>query len=231
MTNILDHFENSMRNKFCPANPDEYFALRLASRLGEPKAASHYAILASQHSQERLISVFGKTMKCGRRHERPGQVFHDYLQANGSNGNGGIQHPRLIAVRVERRTVAVAVFAGTHLEGRRVLQLSSNPIRAEASAASFVRAVLSESDCESAAIETAPGDADVLRAILHRAVVSRIRASGIPLWEISKMTLLTAFGHPPLRSRGDLRQIILTIWPLPNIKRSEICALDAFALG
>jgi hypothetical protein len=229
MTQILDQIAESRRNPFRPASPDDYFALRLAHRLGEPEAAAHYALLASQYPQEKLIAAFRKAT-CGEPRAKAGRTFHEYLRPD-RNGNGGLPRPRLLALRVERRTIAVAVFAGTHLEGRRVLQLSSNPARAESSAASFIRSVLSQADCKSVAIETAPDQTDILRSVLHRAIVAQIRATSISLWEISKKTLLGALGYPPLRSRRELRDAALSIWPLPNLKRTQMCALDAFALG
>ena len=134
-------------------------------------------------------------------------------------------------MQVERRTIAVAVFIGTHLEGRRVLQVSSNSARAESSAAGFIRSMLSESGCEFAAIEPAPSEEDILRSILHRAVVTQLRANQISVWEVSKKTVFQAFGYPALRSRREVRERILAIWPLPNLKRAQMCALDAFALG
>jgi len=82
-----------------------------------------------------------------------------------------------------------------------------------------------------AAIETAPAQEDTLRSTLHYTMVSQIRASNTPLWEISKETLLSALTHPPLQNRGDLRNLMRSIWTLPNLKQSELCALDAFALG
>jgi hypothetical protein len=229
MTRILDYIAGSLRNRFHPASPDEYFALRLAARLREPEAAAHYAVLASQHPQGKLVFAFHRATDCEKPGVTPGQLFHKYL--SGGNGCESLPRPRLVAFRAERRTIAVAVFTGTHLEGRRVRQLSSNPRRAESSAVGFVRAVLAEADCTSAAIETAPAQEDILRSSLHRAIVAEVRTAGISLWEISKNTLLSAFSHPRLKSRRELRDAVLSIWPLPDLKQSETCALDAFALG
>jgi hypothetical protein len=229
MTQILDRIADSLHGEFRPASPDDYLALRLAARLGDPGAAAHYTVLISQYSLERLVYAFHKAMECRQRRDQAGRLFHDYLLRN--SGGGDISHPRLVAVRVERRTIAIAVFAGTHLEGRRVLHLCSKPNRAEDSASGFIRSVLSDSDCSSVVIEPQPSQQDIQRSILHRAVVAQIRASNISMWEISKSTLLGAFAHPPLRTRGELRDIMVAIWPVPRFKRSEISALDAFALG
>ena len=228
MTQILDRIAQSRRSTFRAASPNDYFALRLATRLGEPAAAAHYAELVSQYPQETLIRAFNKAMDAAVSSGNPGHLFHDHLLRNGSNGY--VPNVRLVAVRVERRTIAAASFTGTHLDGQRVLHLSSNTHRAEISTASFIRSVLSESDCSSVGIETAPHKQDSLRFLLHQTIVSQIRETAISLWEISKTTLLEAFAYPPLRTRTELRELIRTIWP-PGSKRSENCALDAIALG
>jgi hypothetical protein len=228
MTNILNQVARSLHSRFHPSSPDEYFALRLAHRLGEPQAAAHYAVLASQYSQSKLLCAYRRaiTDKSGK---PPARVFHDYLSADGTNGGNGIAHPRLLAARIERRAVAVAVFSGIHLEGRRVLQLSSDPDRAEESATAFMRDVLCENNCPSAAIESVPGD--VRRAVLHGAIIEQCRASEISVWEISKEAVFAALAHPPLKTRGEVRDLMLRIWPMAALKQSQVCALDAFALG
>jgi hypothetical protein len=201
----------------------------MAQLLGEPEAAAHYLTLASQYSQSRLLCAYRRATSAVQRRNEPARAFHDYLSANGTNGSSSVPHPRLLAVRVERRAVAVAVFSGVHLEGRRVLQLSSDAARAEASTAGFLRAVLSENDCPSAAIESISGD--VRRAVLHAAIMDHCRASGTSVWEVSGRIVREALCHPPLKSRAELRDLMLHMWPVQDLKQSQMCALDAFALG
>jgi hypothetical protein len=227
-TGILNQLAKSRRSSFHPSSPDEYFALRLAHRLGEPEAAAHYAVLASQYSQTKLLCACRRAMAAGYG-SRPAKIFHDYLSANRTNGGNGVSHPRLMAVRIERRALAVAVFSGIHLEGRRVLQLSSNPSRAESSTAGFIREMLSENNCPSVAIESVPDD--IRRAVLHGAIVQQCRANEISVWEISKQSVFDALAHPPLKTRSEVRDLMLRIWPMAALKQSQVCALDAFALG
>jgi len=229
MTQILDHIGKSLHGEFQPTNPDDYFALRLATRLGEPEAAAHYVVLASQYSQEKLICAFRHATGCPKPGIRPSRAFHEFLAKQ--EGSDKLSRPRFMAVRVERRAVAVAVFAGTHLEGRRVLQLSSKAERAETSAAYFIRSVLREADCKLTGIEPAPAQDEILRAIVHRTVVAQIRNANLSLWEISTKTLFSALSHPPCQSRQQLRDIMLAIWRFPNLKETQLCALDAMALG
>jgi hypothetical protein len=229
LTNILNQFAKGRQRQFAPSSPEEYFALRLACLLGEPEAAGHYATLASQYDQSKLLSAYRRATSASSRRDLPARVFHDHLAAIGTNGGNTSPHPRLLAVRVERRAVAVAVFSGVHLEGRRVLQLSSDAARAEASTAGFIRAVLSENDCPSAAIESVSGD--VRRAVLRAAIMDHCRANGISVWEVSGRIVLEALSHPPLKSRAELRDLMLRMWPVQGLKQSQLCALDAVALG
>jgi|SRR5579872_4846210 len=229
MTHILNQVARNFHSQFRPSNPDEYFALRLASLLGEPEAAPHYAMLASQYSLPKLLCAYRRAVTTAQKGQRPAQVFHNYLSANGARGGNGVPHPRLMAVRIERRAVAVAVFSGLHLEGRRVLQLSSDSTRAEESSSSFIREVLSENDCPSAAVESISGD--VRRAILYAAILKQCRTKGISVWEISGRIVLETLAHPPLKSRNELRDLMLQMWPVQGLKQSQMCALDAFALG
>jgi hypothetical protein len=229
VTNILNQIARGRQSRFAPASPDEYFALRLAGLLSEPEASGHYVTLASQYPQSRLLCAYRRAVSAGGHGEPSAQVFHEYLAASGASGSNAVPRPRLLAVRVERRAIAVAVFSGIHLEGRRVLQLSSDPARAEASAAGFIRAVLSENECPSAAIESVSGD--IRRAILHAAVLDHCRSNGTAVWEVSGKVVLEALSHPPLRSRGELRDLMMRMWPLQGLSQSQMCALDAFALG
>jgi hypothetical protein len=229
MTQILDQIAKSRQGEFQPASPDGYFALRLAARLGEPEAAAHYAVLASQYSQENLVHAFRLAISSPNPNVNLSRRFHDSLARK--NGSEILSRPRLLAFRVERRAIAIASFLGTHLEGRRVLQLSSNPQRAESSVIYFVRSVLREADCKFTAVEHAPAREDVLRAGLHRAVVAQIRVANLSLWETPTKMLFSSLSHPPCKTRQQLRDVTFSIWRLSALKDSQLCALDAMALG
>jgi hypothetical protein len=94
-----------------------------------------------------------------------------------------------------------------------------------------MRSVLRDADCKLTAIEPAPAQEEILRATIHRTVVAQIRNADLSLWEISLKTLLSALSHPPCQTRQQLRDIMLSVWRLPNLKEAHTCALDAMALG
>src|SRR5581483_3770937 len=131
MTNILKQVEMSRHSRFLPTSPDEYFALRLATALGEPSAARHYAMLASQYPQHKLLQAYQHALSSPAKNENAARQFHDYLQLLTPSGYDSVPRPRLMAVRVERRCVAIAVFAGTHLEGFRLRHLGSDRLAAD----------------------------------------------------------------------------------------------------
>ena len=73
---------------------------------------------------------------------------------------------------------------------------------------------------------------EIRRAVLNKAVIDMLRASGLPIWEVSKRDLLHAFGHPPLLSRVDLRQAASTmLWSMFNTGAPHCQELDAAAVG
>jgi hypothetical protein len=229
MTNILGRFASSLQSRFEPSSPDEYFALRLARGLGEPAAAPHFVLLASRYSQHQVLCAYQRALTAGRAGQNPGRVFHEGLQSLSPGSGNGSFRAQLLAVRVERRTIAVALFVGLHLEGHRVLQLSSNSRRAEASTAGFVRSVLTEHECQSAAIEGI--DNGNQRSLLYRAVIAQCGDAGVSVWKIPREAVLESLAYPPLKSRAEVRKLMLRLWPIPGFKSSEVFALDAFALG
>src|SRR5947208_16063332 len=108
MTLILDHVASRSRGDFRPSNPDEFFALRLATRLGAPQTSWHLALLASEHGVEKLIAVFHRTMALALPREDLVRRFHKEL----THSRNGARSPygKLVGIRVERRCVGTAIF-------------------------------------------------------------------------------------------------------------------------
>ena len=233
MTPILDRVAASMSGAFRPSNPDEFFALRLSAKLGEPQTASHFAMLVSQHGQDKLIANFNKTIAHTNPGEDLGRKFLAGLAANGRSSfhAAAPRLARLAAIRIERRSVAAAIFNGTNLIGLRVRQLSSKPPKADASAPAFIRLLVREFHFESAAIETVPLHQEIRRVALAQVVLDQLRIEGISIWDVSKKHVIEAFAHPPFKTRGEVREVVARMWPQLAPKRGEICALDAVALG
>lgn len=230
MTNILSHIEKSLHSNFYPASADDYFALRLARGLGEPQAAPHYCVLASRYSQDKLLYAYRYAVAAGAEGRIPARVFHEHLASLSIGGaSDSLPRPRLLAMRIERRTIGIAVFAGSHLEGFRVRHLASGRTAAQSATAVFVRSSLYENDCRAIAFEAVSGD--VRRSELNQTVFKVCRDGSISVWELSGKPAMDALSHPAPKSRDEIRKQMLNIWPLPDLKSSEECVLDAFALG
>ena len=227
MTSILESVAKSHLSDFRPLSVDDYFVLRLAKALGEPAAAPHYAVLASQQPQSVLLCAYRKAMNTNPDHPAP--AFHEILEALNGHGNRPLPRPRIMAIRIERRAVAMALFGGTQLEGWRVRQLPSDSKRAEDSCVGFVTAVLDEHHCEGVVLESISGDA--ARVKLHDSAVAECRALGISVTEIPKQTVIESFAHPAPTTRHEIREIVSQIWLVPNLKGGRDFILDAAALG
>lgn len=138
--------------------------------------------------------------------------------------------PVLMAVRVERRTVAAAVLSGTHLDYADARQLSSMREKAIASAVGFINWMLARFPAESAILETVQQDHEQ-REVLQRAICGELRERILPIWEMPKATLLESCAHPQLRSREEVRSIATSIWPVLAGSHAKVFIQDAAILG
>jgi hypothetical protein len=228
MSHILDRFATS--SHFSPQTAREFFALQLARKLGDEPTARHYAMLTDVHGEERLLAVFRRALRdCAEQREIAAR-FHVELEGSARNGH---QTPvvRLAAFRIERRSIAVAVFLGEHLDYTQVRHLSSTRDKAGGSAVVFVRWILQGFRIQSTALETIPNGHEIQRAALAEAVRDVFRDAGLPVWEVAKQDLFAAFGFPPLRSRRELREVVACIWPVLDGGTGAPMILDAVALG
>jgi len=221
---ILDRIAATY-GRFTPKTPDEFFALRLALRLDDEKAASHYASLLTQRGRDALLVAYGRAKKRGTGGNLA-RRFHDEL--SGTNGQHLGSSGNLLALKIERRTVAAAGFCGTRLEFTDSRELSSVASKAIASASGFLDWVCQVFESDSVALEP-DVTGEVRRAALHKAIVAIIRERGFSIRETPKAELIEAFAVPVPRTRRELREIIGSIWPILDPDRFGI--LDAAALG
>lgn len=232
MTDILDHVTvKRPPASFRPTTARELFVLRLAQKLGEPAATQHYAELASEYNDEILLLAYRKTLNKGHPPHDLGRAFHVEL-ASARKQDERSQTDRLLAIKVERRCIAVAVFVGIRLDFHGMRTLGAQPEKADSSAIGFLRWVMSSFDVESATMERMTNGDEIRRAVLNHAVINTLRDSGLPIWEVSKRDLLDGYGHPPLGSRLDLRQSAQRIlWSMFNTDTPHCQELDAAAVG
>jgi hypothetical protein len=229
---ILDRLAGErLRNHFRPATARELFILRLAQKLGEPFATEHYIALATEHSDETLLLAFRRTFSQTHPPRDLGRQFHAELAAAREQHNHS-KTGRLLAIKVERRSVAVAVFVDSTLDFHDVRQLSSQADKAETTAIGFLNWVIGSFDIQSVALERMTNSSQIRRALLNEAILGILRNAAIPVWEVDKRNLLEAYGHPPLRSRVELRQAVKAIlWSMFNSDKPNNQEIDAAALG
>lgn len=228
MPSILDRFQRPSAG-FVPTTHQDVFALRLAQKLGDSPAAAHYALLASEYPEGQLLHAYRRTIRHARGGDL-GRLFHVELERVAANGNGS-GNTSLIAIRVERRAVAAAVFHSTHLEYTDSRQLSSAREKALASAVAFIDWMLTRFPVESAAIETIPNGSEIQRGVLRNAICQAFRERLLPIWEVPKAALLEGCGHPALRSRLQLRGVATSIWPILCGTHAKLFIQDAAILG
>jgi hypothetical protein len=137
---------------------------------------------------------------------------------------------KLVAIRVQRRSLSIAVFAGTHLEHAEVYNLSSNNRKAEESTIGYGRRLINDFGISAASMEWAR-NGDLRKTILTDMLVESFRDSGIQVFQADKQELFEAFGMPPLGTRKELGSVVITIWPSLNTPGFSSSVFDAAALG
>ncbi len=228
MTSILDKFQR-LASGFTAQSPQDLFALRLAQKLEDIRAAEHYVMLASKYSENRLLNAYRHAVR-GSPAGELGRRFHLELQRASDHGPG-LSCEKLLAIRVERRAIAGALFHGRHLEYTQVRQLSSNREKAVASAVGFITWMLETLVVDSIALEVIAHSQDVQRRTLSDAIAQLCRQRMLPIWEIPKQQIFEGCGYPALKSRKELRQLMATMWPVLTGGKGQVFIRDAIALG
>ncbi len=226
MNSLLDKFKPQ---SFQPKTPTDVFALRLAQKLGDARVVSHYANLAERYSEFQLLCAFRRTLRATTNGDRGRRFLSELLRVQES----GCHSPstRLVAIRVERRAVAAAIFDGEHLEYTDSRQLSSSSDKALSSANGFLQWLLMHFAIESAALEAIPNGHEIQRRLLHDGLSEVLRERMLPIWEIPRTVLLEACGEPPLKTREELRQVATTLWPVIAGSHAKVFIQDAAILG
>lgn len=213
---------------FRPTSTQEFFALRLATRLGDAGSAQHYVQLAENFSRAHLLAAYARAWPSNI---DPARRFHLELESLKARNGGDQGLNRLVAVRIERRAVGFAILRGDHLVHGDARQLSSVPDKALGNAISFVTRFLERFRCESAALETIPNGHEARRTVLHQAVLRVLSAQAMGIIEVQKTDFLAAFGYPSPRFRAELREIISSIYPVLDQQPGSPWTHDAAALG
>jgi hypothetical protein len=214
---------------FVPRTAQDLFALRLAHKLNDPRAAAHYAMLAARYSEARLVTAYRRALRHNAASDL-GMRFLAELEHASDYGSSG-PNSNLLAVRVERRSIAAAVFYGDHLEYTQMRQLSSIREKALGSAVTFVNWLLDRFSVDTGALEALSVGSEIQRQALTDAITKALRDRMLPIWQVPKTQLFEACGFPALKSRKQLREVIATIWPVLAGTNGKAFIRDAAGLG
>lgn len=239
MINILDQVartnSSALRSQFLPETPSEFLAFRLAARLHDHAAVRHYVALSESYGDNRLLTAYRRVRenKC-----QPdlGRAFLGEIERLAQRDIRGteITTRRLAAIRIERRAVAVVILSGDHLDAPpQVRQLSSDCDKALNSTVAFISRLLEKRPFTIAAMEVMPDRGEVQRTQLDQAI-SRVlteSGNGVSIWRVPKRVVLSAFGHPPLRFRNQVRETIERMFPDIDGSFGGPLIKDALALG
>jgi hypothetical protein len=138
---------------------------------------------------------------------------------------------KLAAIKVSRRTVAIAIFKGQSLHYAEIRHLSSRPDMAVASAVSYLVWTLGQFYIQVAALEEAVTSEEARSAEIIDALVAELRRQTLPFRLVSKQTVFESFAVEPLKTRKELREVITTFWPQLGTRDFDPSILDAAAVG
>src|SRR5262249_40783179 len=139
-------------------------------------------------------------------------------------------HSKLVAFKIDRRRISVAVFVDERLEFTDSRQLSVVVDKALDNARAYVVWIIRNFSIDSAAFESSTPQRKSWKSRFAPEMVDQFRETGIPIFEATPATILASFALPPLRRRSDLRNVISSIWPVLS-NDDDIFRLDAAALG
>ena len=72
---------------------------------------------------------------------------------------------------------------------------------------------------------------EIQRRTLTDEITKTLRDHMLPIWQIPKTELFEACGHPALKSRKEVREVITAIWPVLAGTNGQTFIQDAAALG
>ena len=136
---------------------------------------------------------------------------------------------KLLAVKIRRRHVAVAIFSGRHPQYLDTLQLCNEPETVTDTVARFLAWILENYQPQTAAIGTSQARQGERVKQLNEITEKMFLSEGIPIWKIEDKELLHAYTFPKLKNKKQLRPIVRSFWP--ELAEKKLTAYEAAALG
>ncbi|HEX6369080.1 MAG TPA: hypothetical protein VF006_09105 [Longimicrobium sp.] len=226
MPNILDSIARS-RTQIRPRSEAEFIALQIARSLDDEQNAADYPLLSHRYTIPALVHACASV----RQYRKSGWPVLPHFRAVLEEQSGkepGLPNLPLLAIRIERRCVALVAFHGLRLEYARTRNIPL--VRAEATVAGFIRWALTQFAGASVVLEQKEAE-ESKRSELLQTAVEVVRAAGVPLWEIPETELFEAFGQPGCKTRGQFRAAANHIFPTLRTRFCGRAGLDAAGLA
>lgn len=136
---------------------------------------------------------------------------------------------KLLAIKIRRRLVSTAIFAGQRLEHLECLHLCDEPEDVIDSVARFLARTFAKFRPGSAAIGIGPASHGQRVKTLVGLTEQMLRSEIVSIWKIDDKVLLESFALPKLKSKRQLKDIIESFWP--QLEPQQLVAFEAAALG
>ena len=141
----------------------------------------------------------------------------------------GLMNGKLLAIKIRRRSVALAVFSGQSLEYVATLQLSNEPGAVIDSVARLVAQALEHFNPALAALGIGRIRESSRVSTVMKFTEEMLTSRGIPVWKVKDQILLESYATPKLKSCGQMRSIVASFWP--HLSPRQMSAFEAVALG
>jgi hypothetical protein len=135
----------------------------------------------------------------------------------------------LLAVHIDRRHITMAFMDGlkvTKLWTRRLLDNNQASLVVE----EVLARIMADHKPDAAVLDEVT-DGETKSTMLRNQISDFLRREGVPVSYVSRSALVGAFGHPALKSRRELRHVILKMIPDLDMSGFPETILDAAALG
>jgi hypothetical protein len=136
---------------------------------------------------------------------------------------------KLLAIKIRRRSVAVAIFSGRTLEYPDTLHLCNEPGAVNDAVARFLAWVIENYKPASAVIGISKAKQGQRVSTLTETTEKMLLAEGIPVHKIGDRSLLESYAIPKLKNKDQLRPIVRSFWP--HLGHKQASAFEAAALG
>ena len=228
MPSILDRVE-AMTARIQPATVSEFIALRIARKLDDLHHGRVYLEVSGRNRPEAMIAAYLAIAR-GNSDSRGLAAFQVALSSP-SIEQMAMPPNGLAAIRVDRRTIAAALFTGVSLQHTERRHLKTEWEQASTSTAGFMNWLIATFKVGAVALERVTNARDVRRQHLSQICIGICRTLGVPVWDVPHTALLESFSVPPLKNDTELRRVVAAIWPVLNARGGGNWTLDAAALG